>query len=64
MLSTQCPGHTATANDKGPDGKALFDSGTLKKQGASYSFTFSKPGTYSYYCAVHPAQMQGTINVH
>jgi len=53
VLSTQCPGHTATASDKGPDGKAVFDSGTLKKAGASYSFTFTKPGTFNYYCVYH-----------
>jgi plastocyanin len=52
-LSLACPGHTATASNKGPDGRAVFDSGTLKKSGASYSFTFTKPGTYSYYCVYH-----------
>lgn len=52
-LSLACPGHTATASTKGADGKAVFDSGTLKKAGASYSFTFTKPGTYSYYCVYH-----------
>lgn len=52
-LSMACPGHTATASDKGPDGKAIFDSGTLKKAGASYSFTFTKPGTFNYYCVYH-----------
>jgi plastocyanin len=52
-LSLACPGHTATASTKGPDGKAVFDSGTLKKSGASYSFTFTKPGTYAYYCVYH-----------
>lgn len=52
-LSLACPGHTATASTKGPDGKAVFDSGTLKKAGASYSFTFTKPGTYNYYCVYH-----------
>jgi plastocyanin len=52
-LSLECPGHTATASTKSPDGKAVFDSGTLKKAGASYSFTFTKPGTYSYYCVYH-----------
>ena len=52
-VSLACPGHTATATDKGPDGKALFDSGTLKKAGASYSFTFTRPGTYHYYCVYH-----------
>jgi plastocyanin len=53
VISTQCPGHTATANDKGPNGKAVFDSGNLKGAGASYSFTFINPGTYTYYCVYH-----------
>jgi plastocyanin len=53
VLTTQCPGHTATATTKGPDGKPLFNSPTLKKAGASYSFTFTKPGTYAYYCIYH-----------
>jgi plastocyanin len=53
VLSTQCPGHTATASTKAPDGKPLFNSPTLKKAGASYSFTFTKPGTYAYYCVYH-----------
>lgn len=53
VLSTQCPGHTATASTKGPDGKPLFNSPTLKKAGASYSFTFAKPGAYPYYCIYH-----------
>jgi plastocyanin len=52
-LSTQCPGHTATATAKGPDGKPLFDSGNLKGAGASYSVTLTKPGTYAYYCVYH-----------
>ena len=30
--------------------------------GGSFSFTFSKPGTYSYYCSIHPS-MTGTITV-
>ena len=52
-LSMACPGHTATASTRGPDGKAVFDSGTIKKVGASYSFTFTKPGTFKYYCVYH-----------
>jgi plastocyanin len=27
-----------------------------------YSYTFTKPGTYAYYCSVHP-KMTGTIEV-
>jgi plastocyanin len=30
--------------------------------GASYSFTFTQPGTYSYHCSIHPS-MKGTIIV-
>jgi len=57
-LSLACPGHTATAMDKGPDGKALFDSGTLKQAGASFSFTFTKAGTFNYYCVYHGGTTQ------
>jgi plastocyanin len=38
--------HTVTADDKS------FDSGVLAK-GQSFSFTFTKAGTVSYYCAIH-----------
>jgi plastocyanin len=41
--------HTVTTT-KAP---VAFDSGTLK-QGQSWSYTFTKVGTYEYYCAVHP----------
>jgi plastocyanin len=30
--------------------------------GASYQFTFTKPGTYTYHCTIHPT-MKGTIIV-
>lgn len=39
--------HTATAKD------GTFHSTPLNT-GQSYSFTFTKPGTYSYYCTIHP----------
>jgi plastocyanin len=39
--------HTATAKD------GTFHSEPLNT-GQSYSFTFTKPGTYSYYCTIHP----------
>ncbi|RPJ50379.1 MAG: hypothetical protein EHM21_05110 [Chloroflexi bacterium] len=47
--------HTATADDKS------FDSGPLA-QGASFSFTFTKEGTFPYICTFHP-NMVGTIIV-
>lgn len=47
--------HTATAVDK------AFDSGGLDLHD-SWKHTFSKPGTYAYFCAMHP-YMKGTIVV-
>lgn len=47
--------HTATALDK------TFDSGGLDTSDV-WSHTFAKPGTYSYFCAVHP-YMKGVISV-
>jgi plastocyanin len=41
--------HTVTTTS----GPASFDSGNLSK-GQSFSYTFTKAGTYDYYCAVHP----------
>jgi plastocyanin len=39
-----------------------FESGSLK-QNASFSFTFTAPGTYAYFCKIHPATMRGEITV-
>jgi plastocyanin len=47
--------HTVTANGK------AFNSGTLDT-GDKFSFVFDKPGTYSYFCAVH-RHMTGTVVV-
>jgi len=38
-----------------------FTSDSLANR-ASYQFTFTQPGTYTYYCMVHPS-MKGTIIV-
>ncbi|MFQ6110697.1 MAG: cupredoxin family copper-binding protein [Nitrospinota bacterium] len=43
--------HTVTSGVGKPDGK--FDSGNMTV-GASFTQTFTSPGTYSYYCAIHP----------
>ncbi|HVZ12231.1 MAG TPA: cupredoxin family copper-binding protein [Patescibacteria group bacterium] len=48
-------GHSATADDNS------WDTGVLP-QGQSGSITFSKAGTYTYHCSVHPS-MKGTIIV-
>jgi plastocyanin len=47
--------HTATARD------GSFDSGILKK-GQSASHAFTQPGTYAFYCKIHPF-MHSTITV-
>src|ERR1700683_4503239 len=48
--------HTATSKDD----PQIFDSGPLDTDD-KFSFTFSKPGRYAYYCQVHP-HMTGVIN--
>jgi plastocyanin len=47
--------HTWTAKS------GAFDSGPLAP-GASYSFTFTQPGTYDYFCRIH-SFMTGSVNV-
>jgi len=58
-----CPGHTATAADKDAAGKPLFDTGTCAppdgKPVCPYSVTFTKPGTYHYYCIYHGGRAYG-----
>src|SRR5579859_4357131 len=49
--------HTATSKDATP----AFDSKALDTDD-SYSFKFTSPGVYHYYCKVHP-HMTGTITV-
>jgi plastocyanin len=49
--------HTATSTKK----PRLFDSGTLDTDD-KYSRVFTAPGTYEYFCAVHP-KMTGQIIV-
>ncbi len=47
--------HTVVSNDKG------FRSGPLNT-GESFSFTFTEPGNYPYFCSVHPS-MTGVVVV-
>ncbi len=47
--------HTATADD------GSFDTGTLE-EGKLKSETFKEPGTYPYFCEIHP-DMRGTVEV-
>src|SRR5215470_12310752 len=39
--------HTVTASDNSFSSKAL-------ETGDTFSYTFAQPGTYSYFCAIHP----------
>ncbi len=48
--------HTTTSDD------AVWDSGVLAG-GGTFSFTFDEPGTFEYFCSIHPAQMRATITV-
>jgi plastocyanin len=47
--------HTATADD------GSFDTGIVEK-GKLGSATFKEPGTFTYFCEVHPT-MHGTVEV-
>lgn len=49
--------HTVTETDgqTGPSSSDVNPNGT-------YTFTFSKPGTYHYHCSIHP-EMVGTVTV-
>lgn len=51
--------HTSTSDS----GSALsWDSGAIDTGGGTFSFTFTKAGTYTYHCSFH-ASMHGTIVV-
>jgi plastocyanin len=57
--------HNVTAKSNGPDGQPLFQSDTI---GAGQTATVSgaqnlKPGTYDFYCTLHPYTMTGTLTV-
>ncbi len=56
--------HTVTANQNGPDGKALFrtpiiSGGTVGVNGTQ----FLGAGDYTFFCMVHPSTMQATLHV-
>jgi plastocyanin len=55
--------HAAPENDKEVDSNDLYNSGILGP-GQSYTFSFPKPGVYTYVCVVHaPQGMFGKITV-
>lgn len=54
--------HTVTSGaPEDADAGAIFDSPELAP-GETYSFTFREPGTYPYFCIVHP-RMRGVVEV-
>lgn len=58
-------GHTVTEcgdSCDSPTDSPLFDSGRMLA-GDTFSFTFSQPGTYLYYCEFHPIAMRATVVV-
>jgi plastocyanin len=61
------PGTTVTWTNDDDDSHTVASSAKLFKSGPldtgdKFSFTFTTPGTYAYFCSVHP-QMTGTIVV-
>jgi plastocyanin len=55
--------HAAPEGDKEVDSQELYNSGLLGP-GQSYTFTFPKPGVYTYVCLIHaPQGMFGKVTV-
>jgi plastocyanin len=56
--------HNATANQTGPDGKALFRSPTISGGAAGVNGTqYLSTGNYTFLCTIHPSTMQATLQV-
>jgi plastocyanin len=56
--------HNVTANQAGPDAKALFRSPTISGGSAGVGGTqYLAAGDYTFFCTVHPATMQATLHV-
>ncbi|MDE1843662.1 MAG: cupredoxin domain-containing protein, partial [Thaumarchaeota archaeon] len=53
FVNTDGNSHTVTSVKPGTeDSDGIFDSGIIKA-GKTFTFTFSKPGTYEYICMIH-----------
>jgi plastocyanin len=52
--------HTATSNSTANGSLPSFNSNTIAQNGGTFSFTFTKAGTYYYYCNIH-LWMKGVI---
>jgi plastocyanin len=57
--------HNVTANQKGPDKRVLFSTPTLDGgQSAPVDGTqYLTAGTYTFFCTIHPTEMQATLVV-
>jgi plastocyanin len=65
--SSEPPGASHT-HDGANHGNGYLNTGLLDREaatpfGENATVTFTKPGTYTYYCIVHGAEMKGTITV-
>lgn len=49
--------HTVTSSDGAP---VPFDSGDLG-EGSSFAVTFDEPGTYAYFCRIHPTMRAAVV---
>lgn len=56
--------HTSTSGTGGgsPGKDGVWDSGFIA-EGNAFAVTFDQPGVFTYFCEIHPVQMQGTITV-
>ncbi len=56
--------HNVTANQAGPDSKALFRTPTISGGSAGVDGTqYLSAGDYTFFCSVHPSTMQATLHV-
>ena len=56
--------HNVTANQAGPDSKALFRTPTISGGSAGVDGTqYLSAGSYPFFCSVHPSTMQATLIV-
>jgi plastocyanin len=46
-----------------PSGAQSFSSSSVMYQGSNFTVTLTVPGTYKYYCSIHPTYMIGQIVV-
>ena len=56
--------HSVTSGAPDADPGKVFDSKLgLRDNGQTFEFTFATAGAFPYFCAVHPAEMRGTVTV-